>query len=101
MPTYEYKCTECGERFEVFQQMTDDPLTTCSQCAGSLKRLIGAGAGIIFKGSGFYCTDYRNDNGGAKASETPKTESATESTASKEPAKKAETSTSKKESANV
>ncbi|MCF7853677.1 MAG: zinc ribbon domain-containing protein [Candidatus Pacebacteria bacterium] len=62
MPTYEYKCTQCGNRFEVFQQMTDDPLTTCRQCSGELKRLIGSGAGIIFKGSGFYCTDYRSDS---------------------------------------
>ena len=62
MPTYEYKCTECGERLEVFQQMTDDPLETCPECSGKLKRLIGSGAGIIFKGSGFYCTDYRSES---------------------------------------
>ena len=61
MPTYEYECTSCGKRFEVFQRMTEEPLERCEDCSGRLKRLIGAGAGILFKGSGFYCTDYRSD----------------------------------------
>lgn len=60
MPTYEYKCLQCNHRFDHFQTMTDDPLSTCPDCGGNVKRLIGAGAGIIFKGSGFYCTDYKN-----------------------------------------
>lgn len=60
MPTYEYKCLDCGRRFEVFQKMTDEPLAVCEVCKGKVKRMIGAGAGIIFKGSGFYCTDYRS-----------------------------------------
>lgn len=58
MPTYEYKCEKCGDRFEVFQSMTAPKLTTCEKCGGELRRLIGSGAGIIFKGKGFYCTDY-------------------------------------------
>jgi len=62
MPTYEYKCLGCDRRFDVFQSMTADPLTECDVCHGQLKRLIGAGAGIIFKGSGFYATDYRSDS---------------------------------------
>lgn len=62
MPTYEYKCLNCDRRFDVFQNMTDEPLTECSVCHGKLKRLIGAGAGVIFKGSGFYATDYRSDS---------------------------------------
>jgi len=62
MPTYEYKCLDCQDRFETFQRMTDEPLQTCSKCNGRLKRLIGTGAGIIFKGSGFYITDYRSDS---------------------------------------
>ena len=62
MPTYEYKCLECGKTFEEFQNMTDDPLTECRFCQGEVKRLIGAGAGLIFKGSGFYCTDYRSSS---------------------------------------
>ena len=61
MPTYEYKCLDCGRSFDFFQSMRDDPLETCEECGGRLKRLIGAGAGIIFKGNGFYCTDYRSE----------------------------------------
>ena len=60
MPTYDYKCTECNYTFEVFQRMSDEPLKKCPKCNGVLKRLIGAGAGPIFKGSGFYQTDYKN-----------------------------------------
>ncbi len=62
MPTYDYKCQKCGHQFEVFQSMKDDRLTDCplEECDGSVKRLLGTGAGIIFKGSGFYETDYRS-----------------------------------------
>lgn len=62
MPTYEYKCLECGCRFEAFQSMKDEPLTACEECGGQVKRLIGTGAGLLFKGSGFYGTDYRSDS---------------------------------------
>ena len=62
MPIYEYKCSDCNRRFEVFQRMSEAPLEECEVCQGKLKRLIGTGAGIIFKGSGFYCTDYRDDS---------------------------------------
>jgi putative FmdB family regulatory protein len=63
VPTYEYKCRECGHKLEIFQSMNDAALTTCPECkTDSLKRLIGTGAGIIFKGSGFYQTDYRSEN---------------------------------------
>ena len=60
MPTYEYECLKCGKRFEVFQKMTDEPKKRCPTCRGKVRRLIGAGAGMIFKGSGFYITDYRS-----------------------------------------
>lgn len=60
MPTYEYKCMDCGYLFEHFQRITEEPLKECPKCKGHLKRLIGAGAGPIFKGSGFYQTDYKN-----------------------------------------
>ena len=60
MPTYDYKCTECNYTFELFQKMTDEPLKKCPKCNGTVKRLIGMGAGTIFKGSGFYQTDYKN-----------------------------------------
>jgi putative FmdB family regulatory protein len=63
MPTYEYLCGSCGERFDYFQKMTDEPLKRCICCRrGKVKRQLGTGAGIIFKGSGFYCTDYRSDS---------------------------------------
>jgi len=59
MPTYEYKCNHCGHHFEVFQQISHKPIDKCPKCGKSVKRLIGKGAGIIFKGPGFYATDYR------------------------------------------
>lgn len=60
MPTYEYECQKCGHRFELFQKMTDPPRSRCPKCRGKVRRLIGTGAGIVFKGSGFYITDYRS-----------------------------------------
>ena len=65
MPTYDYKCKKCQRLFEVVQSMNDAPLRKCAECGGAVKRLIGAGAGLIFKGSGFYCTDYKAKNAGA------------------------------------
>ena len=60
MPTYEYACRKCGHRFEKFQPMKDEPLVKCPKCGrAALKRLVGGGGGLIFKGSGFYSTDYR------------------------------------------
>ncbi len=60
MPTYEYLCQNCGYKFEKFQNMNDEPIKVCPQCGGNLKRLIGKGMGIIFKGEGFYATDYKS-----------------------------------------
>jgi putative FmdB family regulatory protein len=62
MPTYEYECQKCGHHFEQFQGMTEKPLKRCPKCGGKIDRLLGTGAGIIFKGSGFYETDYRSKN---------------------------------------
>ncbi len=59
MPTYDYKCLKCGRAFEVFQKMSDPLLKKCPECKGKVKRLIGTGSGLIFKGSGFYITDYK------------------------------------------
>jgi len=59
MPTYEYECKKCGNPFELFQNMTDAPVEICPQCGGEVRRLPGAGAGVIFKGSGFHANDYR------------------------------------------
>lgn len=80
MPNYDYQCQTCGHRFEVFQRMNDPKLTSCplDDCDGQVKRLLGTGGAIIFKGSGFYQTDYRSDSykaGEKKASEdAPKKE---------------------------
>jgi putative FmdB family regulatory protein len=62
VPTYPYECQKCGHAFEKFQSIHDKPVKTCPKCRGRVKRLIGAGAGLIFKGSGFYITDYRSDS---------------------------------------
>ncbi len=60
MPTYEYRCADCGHEFEEFQSISDAPVTICPSCGGKTQRIISGGAGLIFKGSGFYITDYRN-----------------------------------------
>ncbi len=60
MPTYDYECLTCQHRFEKFQSMTAEPESACPECGGPVKKLIGGGAGIIFRGSGFYITDYRS-----------------------------------------
>ncbi|MDP8219461.1 MAG: zinc ribbon domain-containing protein [Candidatus Theseobacter exili] len=67
MPTYEYKCDSCGRTLEAFQRISDSPLETCPSCKGILVRQIGIGSGIIFKGSGFYATDYRSTDYKEKA----------------------------------
>jgi putative FmdB family regulatory protein len=102
MPTYEYECQKCGHRFEEFQSMKDAPLSKCPKCRGKLKRLIGAGAGLLFKGSGFYTTDYRSSGysekkksdsgatppapaGGSGEAAKPKPAGAKESKPAKEP----------------
>ena len=90
MPTYEYECTACKHRFDAFQSITARPLKKCPECGEkTLQRLIGSGAGIIFKGSGFYETDYRSEaykkaakaeketaSGGDKKSDDKKADSA-------------------------
>ena len=68
MPTYEYKCTACGHTFEQFQSITAAPVKRCPNCGkAKVKRLLGTGAGVIFKGSGFYITDYRDSSYNEKA----------------------------------
>jgi putative FmdB family regulatory protein len=85
MPTYEYLCDKCGHEFEKFQSMSDKPLTTCPKelCGlktwgkGRVRKLISAGAGLLFKGTGFYITDYRSE--GYKASAKKESGAAKES----------------------
>jgi putative FmdB family regulatory protein len=62
MPTYEYKCTNCGYRFEEFQSITDPPNETCPKCKGKTERIISGGTGFLLKGSGFYTTDHRSES---------------------------------------
>ena len=74
MPTYQYQCSACKHAFEELQSMKDEPLTKCPKCKKKkLNRLLGTGAGLLFKGSGFYITDYRSDSykSAAKADAPP------------------------------
>jgi putative FmdB family regulatory protein len=79
MPTYEYRCRECGEELEVVQSFTDDPLTECPACGGSLRKVFGS-IGVTFKGSGFYKTDSRGSSSKSSSSGDTKTETKTETT---------------------
>ena len=74
MPTYEYQCRKCGRRFEVFQRIVDPPVKDCPKCKarGSVEQLISGGSGLIFKGSGFYETDYKRKPGPPASSDKPK-----------------------------
>lgn len=67
MPTYEYKCTKCKKKFELLQRITEGPVKKCVYCSGKPERLISAGVGLIFKGSGFYATDYKKSGETKKA----------------------------------
>lgn len=95
MPTYEYECSKCGHEFELFQSITAPHRKRCPECRGAVKRLLGTGSGIIFKGSGFYQTDYRSDSykKGAKA-ESGKASESKGSTTSKSSEKSKSSSSS-------
>ena len=88
MPTYEYRCTACGHQFDLFQRMSDEPGADCPECSGAAERLLSGGAGFLFKGDGFYITDYRSksykdaaskDSGGSGSASEAKTSSGTKS----------------------
>lgn len=102
MPTYDYRCNECGYTFDEFQSMKAEPLRTCPECKkDSLKRLFGAGAGLIFKGSGFYITDYKNNGNGNRKSKDSvgnNEESTTKKSSDKETSPKSSATTERKES---
>jgi len=74
MPTYDYECKSCGYNFEVFQSFMDSPVKKCPECGKAVRRLIGGGAGVIFKGSGFYVTDSRKSSS-AKSTSTKSSDS--------------------------
>ena len=111
MPTYEYSCQKCGQTFEAFQSMRDEPFRECPKelCRlskwghGKVKRLLGTGAGLIFKGSGFYSTDYRSESykAAAKKESAPKASEGSDKSPKSEPAKTSssgETKTAEKKS---
>ncbi len=87
MPTYEYQCQKCNYRFEEFQKITEPAIEKCPKCGGRVERLLGTGAGFLFKGSGFYITDYRSSEYKKKEKEEKGT--------SEKPAKTSSTDTEK------
>jgi putative FmdB family regulatory protein len=95
MPTYQYLCKDCGHTFEEFQSITDDPLTVCPKCGGEVHRVISGGAGLIFKGSGFYITDYRSQKYKSDAAKDNGSSSSTSAPASSETGKKSESTSAK------
>ena len=86
MPTYDYKCIQCGHDFEMFQSMSESHIKKCPECEGTVRRLVGGGLGLIFKGSGFYLTDYvkgkdqkkKSDGQNGKEKESTKTDKSKE-----------------------
>jgi putative FmdB family regulatory protein len=108
MPTYDYECDACGHRFELYQSISADPERKCPACKKlKLRRLIGTGAAVVFKGSGFYQTDYRSDSykksaaadSGSSSSGSSSTEKpASEKTPSEKPASKPSEDTAPKKS---
>jgi putative FmdB family regulatory protein len=81
MPTYEYICGKCHHEFELFQSISEPPKKRCPKCRGAVRRKIGTGAGLLFKGSGFYITDYRSE-GYRKAAKTEQSAPAASSSGS-------------------
>jgi putative FmdB family regulatory protein len=108
VPTYQYRCTDCGHAFEQFQSFTDDALTVCPECQGRLRKVFNA-VGVVFKGSGFYRTDSRNGSGSTATKEKTSSESSATSDSGSngsagkksEPAKKAEPAKSSSASEKV
>ena len=95
MPTYEYLCKTCGHRFETWQKMTDDPLTTCPDCGASIRRVLFP-AGVVFKGSGFYKTDHRDSASiASSAKDEPATSGDSSSKTETKPASDSKESASK------
>ena len=88
MPTYDYECDSCGYTWELFQKITDDPIKKCPECnKNKARRLFGTGAAIVFKGSGFYQTDYRSDSYKKGADADKKKDSSSKSSSTDKAAK--------------
>lgn len=103
MPTYEYACPDCEHQFEAFQSITAKPIRKCPECGKrKVERLISGGAGLLFKGSGFYITDYRSDNYKSAAKKDSDSSSSSKTESKKSDGKKSDTSkksSSKKDAA--
>lgn len=82
MPTYTYECSACGHRYDAFQSMKAEPDTECPRCSGRVDRVFGAGTGIVFKGSGFYVTDYRKGGSGGDSSSSSSSNTSTSAASS-------------------
>jgi putative FmdB family regulatory protein len=104
MPTYDYECSGCGQAFEVFQRMSDEPLSNCPDCGAAARRRISGGAGFIFKGEGFYITDHRSreyrDKAAADAGKEPAAAAGAKTSGSDAPAKKSEEGTASSSSSS-
>ncbi|MFC1601318.1 FmdB family zinc ribbon protein [Candidatus Sumerlaeota bacterium] len=105
MPHYDYRCDDCGCEYEVFQRMSDPLLTECENCGGPIQRLLSCGTGLIFKGTGFYITDYKNKGKGkgsasSDAGSTGNSSRNAEAKAEKAESEKAETKNSSEKSAS-
>jgi putative FmdB family regulatory protein len=92
MPTYGYRCTKCGHQFEVFQRMSDEPIQTCPKCEGKVTKMLYP-SGVVFKGSGYYSTDYKGSGSSASSNGSgSNTESKTESKTDAKPESKSDSS---------
>jgi putative FmdB family regulatory protein len=87
MPTYDYECSKCGHNFDEFQSITSEPKAKCPKCGSNAKRIISAGAGLIFKGSGFYITDYKKKEQKSKTTKSDKSKPKEKKTDKKSPKK--------------
>lgn len=97
MPTYDYQCKECGHQFEEFQSMSSDLLIVCPKCGKpSLKRLMAGGSGMIFKGSGYYLTDYKKSGPSESAAKPKEKETKTETKPAAKPSAESATNPTKK-----
>lgn len=100
MPTYEYECSQCSHRFEQFQSIKAEPIKICPVCKGEPRRLISRGAGIIFKGSGFYQTDYRSSSYQKKAEADNPPAQSTDKSSGKKPETNKKSDSNKKMDSN-
>ncbi len=97
MPTYDYLCKDCGHTFELFQSMSEPSIKECPSCNGKVRKIISGGTGLIFKGSGYYITDYKNGKSSHKEKSESKKEPDKQESIKKESTKKESTKKEKKD----